>query len=107
MRFGLFQAFVPSVRMALLGTWAIIAVSVIAIGSRSPESNHPVGLLLLGLGLAGPGIFALAVRLSATLWSQVIEEGQEERDVRNRLYALMGLGLTGCGMIWSALNRLL
>lgn len=109
MRFGLFQPFNLTVRLVFWLLWAAIALSVIAIGSRSPEPNHPVGLLLLGLGLLGPGLLAFLTLLSSSLWERlvVLEEEQDLRDAKIRINVLVGLGLVGFLMSWSALERLL
>jgi hypothetical protein len=108
MRFGLFQPFNLTVRLVLWLLWAAIALSVIAVGSRSPEPNHPVGLLLLGLGLLGPGVLAFLTLLSSSLWERlvVLEEEQDIRDAKIRINVLVGLGLVGFLMSWSALERL-
>ena len=109
MRFGLFQPFNLTVRLVFWLLWAAIALSVIAIGSRSPEPNHPIGLLLLGLGLLGPGLLAFLTLLSSSLWERlvVLEEEQDLRDAKIRINVLVGLGLVGFLMSWSALERLL
>jgi hypothetical protein len=108
MRFGLYQPFNLTVRLVFWLLWALIALSVIAVGSRSPEPNHPVGLLLLGLGLFGPGLLAFLTLLSSSLWERlvVLEEEQDIRDAKIRLNALVALGLVGILMAWSALERL-
>jgi hypothetical protein len=108
MRFSLYQPFNLTVRTVLLVLWVVIALSVVAVGSRSPEPNHPVGLLLLGLGLFGPGLLAFLTLLSSSLWERLVDL-QEELDIRGakiRLNALVGLGLVGFLMLWSALERL-
>lgn len=108
MRFGLFQPFNLTVRLVFWLLWAVIALSVIAVGSRSPQPNHPVGLLLLGLGLLGPGLLAFLTLLSSTLWERlvVLEEDQDLQDARLRVNFIVGLGLVGFLMSWSALERL-
>jgi hypothetical protein len=108
MRFGLYQPFNLTIRVALTLMWVMIALSVIAVGSRSPEPNHPIGLLLLGLGLFAPGLLALVTLLSRSLWERLVDLG-EDQDVRRakiRLNVLVGLGLAGFLMLWSALERL-
>ena len=108
MRFSLYQPFNLTVRTVLLVLWVVIALSVVAVGSRSPEPNHPLGLLLLGLGLFGPGLLAFLTLLSSSLWERLVDL-QEELDIRGariRLNALVGLGLVGFLMLWSALERL-
>lgn len=108
MRFGLFQPFNLTVRLVLWLLWAVIALSVIAVGSRNPQPNHPVGLLLLGLGLLGPGLLAFLALLSSTLWERLVdlEEDQDLQDARLRVNFIVGLGLVGFLMSWSALERL-
>jgi hypothetical protein len=108
MRFGLYQPFNLTIRVALTLMWVLIAVSVIAVGSRSPESNPPVGLLLLGLGLFGPGLLALMTLLSSSLWERLVDldEEQDIREAKFRLNGLVGLGLIGFVMLWFALDRL-
>lgn len=108
MRFGLYQPFNLTVRLVFWLLWALIALSVIAVGSRSPEPNHPVGLLLLGLGLFGPGLLAFLTLLSSSLWERlvVVEEEQDIRDAKIRINALVALGMVGFLMLWSALERL-
>jgi hypothetical protein len=108
MRFGLFQPFNLTVRLVFWLLWALIALSVIAVGSRSPEPNHPVGLLLLGLGLLGPGLLAFLTLLSSSLWERlvILDEEQDIRDAKIRINALVALGLVGFLMAWSALERL-
>lgn len=108
MRFGLYQPFNLTVRLVLWLLWALISVSVIAVGSRSPEPNHPVGLLLLGLGLAGPGVLALLTLLSSSMWERLVDldEDQDVRQAKARINGLVALGLVGFLMLWSALDRL-
>jgi hypothetical protein len=108
MRFGLFQPFNLTVRLVFWLLWALIALSVIAVGSRSPEPNHPVGLLLLGLGLLGPGLLAFLTLLSSSLWERlvILDEEQDIRDAKIRINALVALGLVGFLIAWSALERL-
>ena len=109
MRFGLFQPFNMTVRLVLWILWAGIALSVVVVGSRSPEPNEPVGLLLLGVGLAGPGVLALLTLLSKSLWGRLVEldEALDIRQARGRLQGLVGLGVVGFVMIGFALDRLL
>lgn len=109
MRFGLFKPFNRTVRLVLSLLWAAIALSVIAIGSRDSQPNPPAGLLLLGLGLLGPGVLAFSTLLSNSLWERLIELEEEEelRDAKIRINVLVGLGLVGFLMSWSALERLL
>lgn len=107
MRFGLYQPFNLTVRVALALMWVVIVLLVLAVGSRSPEPNHPIGLLLLGLGLAGPGLLALATLLSKSLWDSLVDlEENDVRDAKIRINVLVGLGLVGFLMLWSALDRL-
>jgi hypothetical protein len=110
MRFSLYQPFNLTVRVALMLMWVVIALLVIAIGSRSPEPNHPIGLLLLGVGLAGPGLLALSTLVSSSMWDRLVDledlEEQDDRKAKTRLYALIGLGLVGLVMLGFALDRL-
>lgn len=108
MRFGLYQPFNLTVRLVLWLLWALIAVSVIAVGSRSPEPNHPVGLLLLGLGLFTPGLLALLTLLSSSLWERLmdLDEEQDLQDARRRAWGLVALGAVGLVMLGVALQRL-
>jgi hypothetical protein len=103
----LFQPFRLPVRLSIWLLWALIAMGVITIGSRSVEPNHPVGLLLLGLGLAGSGLLAALTLLSKALWERLIEPGQDVRQARVQLYWVAGLGVVGLVMMGSALQRLL
>jgi hypothetical protein len=105
-RSKLFQPFRLPVRLSLWLAWALIAVSVIAVGSRSPVPNHPVGLLLLGLGLAVPGLLAVLTLASPAFWRRLIDPELEVRQARVHLYLLLGLGVAGAVMIGFALNRL-
>jgi hypothetical protein len=108
MRFGLYQPFNLTVRVVLWLVWAVIAVSVIIVGSRSPEPNHPVGLLLLGLGLFGPGVLALATLLNGSLWERLTDLDEEEDlgEARRKVWGLVGLGVVGLVMLYFALQRL-
>lgn len=108
MRFGLYQPFNLTVRISLLVLWVVIALLVIVIGNQSPEPNHPVGLLLLGLGLFGPGLLALLVLRSPALWDRLVEVGEEHdlQEARKRLLGIAGLGLIGVVMVGWALQRL-
>lgn len=107
MRPKLFQPFRLPVRLSIWLFWAIIALAVITVGSRSPVPNHPVGLLLLGLGLAGSGLLAVLTLASTALWNRLIEPEMEARAARVNLYWVAGLGAAGLVMMGSALSRLL
>jgi asparagine N-glycosylation enzyme membrane subunit Stt3 len=107
MRFGIYQPFHLQIRIALWLLWAVITLGVIAAGSRSPQPNHPVGLLLLGLGLAGPAVLAMLTLLSQGFRERLIDPDSDVQTVRPHLHALVVLGLVGIVMIWSALERLL
>jgi hypothetical protein len=103
----LFEPFRLPVRLSIWLSWALIAMGVITVGSRSTEPNHPVGLLLLGLGLAASGLLAALALLSKALWERLIEPGHDVRQARVHLYWVAGLGVVGLVMMGSALNRLL
>jgi hypothetical protein len=103
----LFQPFRLPVRLSIWLLWAVIAVAVITVGSRSPEPNHPVGLLLLGLGLAGSGLLAVLTLASTAVWNRLIEPDLDVRQARIQLYWVAGLGAVGLVLMGSALNRLL
>jgi len=103
----LFQPFRLPVRLSIWLLWALIAVAVITIGSRSPEPNHPVGLLLLGLGLAGTGLLAVLTLASTAVWNRLIEPGLDVRQTRVQLYGIAGLGAVGLVLMGWALSRLL
>lgn len=107
MRLGIYQPFKLQVHLALWLLWAAIALGVIAAGSRSEEPNHPVGLLLLGLGLAGPGGLALLALLSRDLWERLADPEYDARKARIHFRGLVALGLVGIVMMGSALSRLL
>ena len=106
MRTRLFRPFRLPVRLSLWLAWAFIAVSVITIGSRSPIPNHPVGLLLLGIGLAAPGLLAVLTLASPAFWSRLIEPEIDAGQARNHLYGIVALGVAGAVMIGFALNRI-
>ena len=107
MRFGLFRPFNLQINVALLLLWIVIGAGVIAIGSRSGQHNPPGGLLLLGVGLAGPGILSLMALLRPALWEHIVDPAYDARKARNHLIGLCVLGLAGVVMVWSALDRLL
>lgn len=108
MRFGLFRPFNLQINVGLLLLWGAIALGVIALGSRSQQPNHPGGLLLLGVGLAGPGALSLMALLSPALWKQIVDpEYEDVPKARVHLIGLSVLGLAGVFMIWSAFERLL
>jgi len=107
MRFGLFRPFNLQINVALLVLWVVIGAGVIAIGSRSGQQNPPAGLLLLGVGLAGPGVLSLMALLRPALWEQIVDPEYDARKARNHLIGLCVLGLAGVFMVWSALERLL
>lgn len=102
----LYQPYRLPVRLSLWLVWAMIALGVITVGSRSPEPNHPVGLLLLGLGLAGTGLFAVLTLAIPALWSRLIDPELDRRTARVHLYWVAGLGAVGLVMMGFALNRL-
>jgi hypothetical protein len=102
----LYQPYRLQVRFTLWTVWAILAVAVIWVGSQSPQPNHPVGLLLLGLGLAGSGILALLTLFSRSLWERLVDPEFDLREARTHLYWLLPLGLLGLVMIGFALVRL-
>ena len=106
MRPKLFQPFRLPVRLSIWLAWAVIAVSVITIGSQSPVPNHPVGLLLLGLGLAASGLLAVLTLVSPAFWDRLIDPEFEDRKARTHLYWVVGLGAVGAVMMGFALNRL-
>ncbi|MFL6199146.1 MAG: hypothetical protein ACJ76J_08220 [Thermoanaerobaculia bacterium] len=107
MRLGLFRPFNLQINVALLLLWVLIGAGVIAIGSRSGQHNPPAGLLLLGVGLAGPGVLSAMALLSPALWAQIVDPGYDVRKARAHLAGLGVLGLAGVAMIWSAMDRLL
>ncbi len=106
MRPKLYQPFRLQVRLSLWLAWAAIALAVIAVGSRSLEPNHPVGLLLLGLGLAGSGLLAVLALASTALWNLLIDPGFDVRAARLHLYWVVAFGVLGAVMMGFALNRL-
>jgi hypothetical protein len=103
----IYQPYRLPVRLTLWILWAAVAVSVISVGSQSPVPNHPVGLLLLGLGLAGTGLLSLLTLLSSAVWKRLVDPELDIREARIHFYWLLVLGPIGLFMIWSALNRLL
>jgi hypothetical protein len=105
-RIRIYQPFKLPIRFTLWAVWAIIAVVVITIGSRSAEGNHPVGLLLLGSGLAASGILALLPLLSSALWERLVEPEMDARNARIHFYVLVGLGVIGAVMVGAAVSRL-
>lgn len=107
MRPKLFQPFRLPVRLSIWLFWAVIALGVITVGSRSLEPNHPVGLLLLGLGLLGSGLLAVLTLASTALWQRLIEPEMDAQAARAHLYWVVGLGVIGLVLMGWALNRLL
>lgn len=107
MRLGLFRPFNLQIHIALLVLWVVIGAGVIFIGSRSAEYNPPAGLLLLGVGLAGPGILAAMALLRPALWEHIVDPEYDARKARAHLAGLCVLGLGGALLIWSAMDRLL
>jgi len=107
MRFGLFRPFNLQINVALLVLWVVIGAGVIAIGSRTDQQNPPAGLLLLGVGLAGPGILSLMALLRPALWEQIVDPEYDADKARKHLIGLSVLGLAGVFLVWSALERLL
>ncbi len=107
MRPQLYQPFRLPVRLNILVFWAAIAVAMITTGSRSGETNPPFGLLLLGLGLAGPGVLALLALTSAALWARLVDPELDARRAKIHLSLIVGLGVAGAVMIGLALHRLL
>jgi hypothetical protein len=106
-RIRIYQPFKLPIRFTLWAVWALIAVAVITIGSRSAEGNHPVGLLLLGGGLGVSGILALLPLLSAALWERLVEPEFDARNAKLHFYVLVGLGVLGGVMVAAAVNRLM
>ncbi len=107
MRFGLFRPFNLQINVALMVLWVVIGAGVIAIGSRSEQQNPPGGLLLLGVGLAGPGLLSLMALLRPALWTQIVDPEYDADKARKHLIGLCVLGLAGVFLIWSAVGRLL
>ena len=105
-RLGIYQPFNLQVNLALWLLWAVIALGVIAVGSQSEQSNHPVGLLLLGLGLAGPGVLALLALLSEALWNRLVDPEYDADKARSHFRGLVALGLAGAVMVGFAVSRL-
>jgi hypothetical protein len=105
-RIRIYQPFKLPIRITLWAVWALIAVGVITIGSRSAEGNHPVGLLLLGSGLAASGILGVLPLLSSALWERLVEPEFDARNARIHFYVLVGLGVIGGLMVGAAVNRL-
>jgi hypothetical protein len=103
----LFQPFRLPVRLSIWLAWAVIILGVITVGSRSPEPNHPVGRLLLGLGLSGTGLVAVLALVSTAVWNRLIEPAADRPQARAQLYWVAGLGVVGLVLIGSALQRLL
>ena len=107
MRLGLFRPFNLQINVALLVLWVVIGAGVIFIGSRSQEHNPPGGLLLLGVGLLGPGVLSLLALLRPALWEQIVDPEYDAGKARVHLTGLCVLGLGGVLLVWSALHRLL
>lgn len=105
-RIRIYQPFKLPVRFTLWALWALIAVGVITIGSRSAEGNHPIGLLLLGGGLAVAGILALLPLLSTAFWERLVEPEINARNARIHFYVLVGLGVIGLVMVAAGVSRL-
>lgn len=105
-RIRIYQPFKLPVRVTLWALWALIAVGVITIGSRSPEPNHPAGLLLLGSGLAGSGVLAALALLSSAFWERLVEPEFDDGNARKHFYGLLVLGAIGAVMVGFALDRL-
>jgi hypothetical protein len=104
----IYQPYRLPVRMTLWMAWMAVAIGVITIGSRSPEPNHPVGLLLLGLALAGSGLLAGLTLLLPGVWKSLVDPEFDAREARIHFYWLLGLcAPVGLVMVWSAVNRLL
>lgn len=107
MRPQLYQPFRLPVRLYILLFWAAIGVAMVTTGSRSAEVNPPLGLLLLGLGLAGPGVLAVLALASGAVWARLIEPALDVRRARIHLSLILGLGAAGAVMMGLALHRLL
>ncbi|HEX6902689.1 MAG TPA: hypothetical protein VF789_23425 [Thermoanaerobaculia bacterium] len=105
-RIRIYQPFKLPVRITLWTLWALIAVGVITVGSRSPEPNHPLGLLLLGAGLAGSGVLAALALVSPALRERLVEPEFDARNARFHFYGLLALGVVGLVMVGFAVNRL-
>ncbi len=106
MRFGLYQPYRLTVRCVLWAAWVVIVLSVMTIGSQSPKSNHPVGLLLLGLGCAGSGMLSLLTLFRPAVWERLVDPNVDAREARTHLYGLSGLGVIGAILVTMALVRL-
>jgi len=107
MRLGIFRPFKPQINVALLLLWVVIGAGVFFLGSRSGQHNHPGGLLLLGVGLFGPGALALMALFSPALREQILDPEYDDAKARVHLTGLSVLGLAGLFLIWSGLDRLL
>lgn len=107
MRPKLFQPFRLPVRLSIWLVWALLVLGVFMVGSQSPEPNHPVGLLLLGIGLAGSGLLALLTLTIPTLWQRLIDPEMEAKAARAHLYWVVGFGGVGLGLLGWGLSRLL
>ena len=107
MRPKLYQPYRLQVRLSLWLAWAAIALGVITVGSRSLEPNHPVGLLLLGLGLAGSGLLSALALASTALWNRLVDPAFDVRAARSHLYWIVAFGVLGLVLMGSALSRLL
>ena len=107
MRYRIYQPYRLTVRCFLWAVWVVIVLLVITIGSRSPVDNHPVGLLLLGIGLAGSGVLAVLTLVRPAVWQRLVEPGVDVREARNHFYGLIGLGVLGAVLISIAVGRLL
>ena len=103
----IYEPYRMPVRLTLWIAWAAVAVSVITVGSQSPLPNHPVGLLLLGLGLTATGVLSLLTLSSSAVWARLIDPEFDVRRARTHLFWLLGVGVAGLVMIGFALRRLL
>jgi hypothetical protein len=101
----LYQPFRLSVRINILIFWAVIGVAMFTTGSGEP--NPPFGLVLLGFGLAGPGVLALLALASAALRARLVDPELEARRARIHLALIAALGAAGAVMMGLGLHRLL
>ena len=105
MRITIHQPYKLSVVCGLWALWGTIILAAMAIAGETSRTDHPLALLLLGLGLVGTGVLAGCALCSARIWERLVKPGISVTQARIDLSWRIGFGLIGIALVVIALGE--